>query len=140
MKVLIDTNILLDVLMNRSPFVEDSLEVWKLCETGMVSGCVSALSLANLVYIMRKQLDPAVVHEILSGLNLVFEFVDLSSDIIQKASRMEWTDFEDAVQSVTAKQNHCEYMITRNTKDFADSEVLAMTPRTWVTQVFLAEK
>lgn len=140
MKVLIDADVLLDVLMNRSPFVEDSLEVWKLSETGMVTGCVSALSLANLVYIMRKQLDPAGVHEILSELNLVFEFVDLSSDIIQKASRMEWTDFEDAVQSVTAKQNHCETMITRNTKDFVDSEVPAMTPQKWITQVFLAEE
>lgn len=58
MKLLIDANILLDVLQNRAGFVEDSSLVWKLCETGQAEGIVSALTFANLVYVMRKELGP----------------------------------------------------------------------------------
>ena len=58
MKLLIDANVLLDVLQNRAGFVEDSSLVWKLCETGQAEGIVSALTFANLVYVMRKELAP----------------------------------------------------------------------------------
>ena len=58
MRCLIDANVLLDVLANREPFVEDSSKIWKLCETEQAEGCVSALSIANLMYIMRKELSP----------------------------------------------------------------------------------
>ena len=55
MVLLIDANIILDVLLNRSEFVKDSSMIWKLCETEQAKGYVSALTFANLVYIMRKQ-------------------------------------------------------------------------------------
>ena len=57
MVLLIDANIILDVLLNRQEFVKDSSMIWKLCETGKAKGYVSALTFANLVYIMRKQLS-----------------------------------------------------------------------------------
>ena len=55
MKVLIDTNVILDVLCNRKMFVEDSLKIFKLSETKQIDGYISALSIANIIYIMRKQ-------------------------------------------------------------------------------------
>ena len=58
MKLLIDANVILDVLQNRPGFVEDSSLVWKLCETNEAVGYVSALTYANLIYIMRKELSP----------------------------------------------------------------------------------
>ena len=58
MILLIDANILLDVLMNRQDFVKDSSMIWKLCETNQAKGYISVLTIANLMYIMRKQLDP----------------------------------------------------------------------------------
>ena len=57
MKLLIDANILLDVLQNRENFVRASSMVWKLCETEQAKGYISALTFANLVYIMRKEMD-----------------------------------------------------------------------------------
>lgn len=65
MKLLIDANILLDVLQNREPHVHTSSVVWKLCEAEQAKGYVSALTFANLVYIMRKELDPKRIEEIL---------------------------------------------------------------------------
>ena len=76
MKLLIDANILLDVLQNRAIFVEDSSLVWKLCETGQTEGIVSALTFANLVYVMRKELGPEKIEEVCKLLSLIFHFAD----------------------------------------------------------------
>ena len=65
MKLLIDTNVILDVLCNRPDFVEDASKIFKLCEIKKVDGYISALSVPNIVYIMRKELDSAKIKEIL---------------------------------------------------------------------------
>src|SRR5699024_12164411 len=64
MVLLIDTNVILDVLLNRPDFVKDSSMIWKLCEAEQARGYVSALTFANLVYIMRKELDPEKIDEV----------------------------------------------------------------------------
>ena len=128
MKLLIDANILLDVLQNRKPHVQASSVVWKLCETEKAKGYVSALTFANLIYIMRKELNPKKIEEILQVLSLIFEFVDFSVSDLSHAAELKWDDFEDAVQNVTAELVHADYIITRNVKDFAKSRVIAITP------------
>jgi hypothetical protein len=72
MVLLIDANIVLDVLLNRPEFVKESSLVWKLCETEQAKGYISALTFANLVYIMRKQLTPEKIEDVLQRLGLIF--------------------------------------------------------------------
>ena len=74
MRLLIDANILLDVLQKREPYYKDSSAVWKLCETEQAKGYVSVLTFANLVYVMRRELTPSKIEEILEMLTLIFEF------------------------------------------------------------------
>ena len=128
MKLLIDANILPDVLQNREPFVEASSIIWKLCETEKAEGYVSVLTFANLVYIMRKQLDRGKIVEILRQLSLIFSFEELTPADLIRAAELQWDDFEDAVQSVTAERVCADYIITRNVRDFARSKVTAFTP------------
>jgi predicted nucleic acid-binding protein len=128
MRLLIDANIILDVLQNRAEFVEASSLIWKLCETDRATGYVSTLTFANLVYIMRKELAPDKIEEVFQKLNLIFEFADFNSEDLSKAAQLNWKDFEDAVQSVTAERIRADYIITRNVRDFADSRVVAYTP------------
>ena len=128
MKALIDGNILLDVLQNRSPHVEASAQIWKLCETDQIEGFVSALTFADLVYIMRKELTPDSIHEVLKKLAIIFRFTDLSVSDMTEAAAMQWKDYEDAIQSATAKRIHADWIITRNTRDFLKSAVPALTP------------
>ena len=128
MVLLIDANIILDVLLNRPEFVKDSAMIWKLCETEQMKGYVSALTFANLVYIMRKQLDPEKIEDVFHKLNLIFEFADFSVSDLMRAAELNWKDFEDAVQSVTAERVHADYIITRNVRDFSKSRVMAFTP------------
>ena len=128
MELLIDANIILDVLLNRPDFVKDSAMIWKLCETEQMKGYVSTLTFANLVYIMRKQLDPEKIEDVFHKLNLIFEFADFSVSDLTHAAELNWKDFEDAVQSVTAERIHADYIITRNVRDFSKSKVMAFTP------------
>ena len=135
MKLLIDANILLDVLQNREPHVQASSVVWKVCETEKAKGYVSALTFANLVYIMRKELDPKKIEETLKALSLIFEFADFNVSDLTHAAELEWDDFEDAVQSVTAERVHADYIITRNVRDFAKSKVVAFTPSELIVRI-----
>ena len=128
MVLLIDANIILDVLLNRPDYVKDSAMIWKLCETEQMKGYVSTLTFANLVYIMRKQLDPEKIEDVFHKLNLIFEFADVSVSDLTHAADLNWKDFEDAVQSVIAERIHADYIITRNVRDFSKSRVMAFTP------------
>lgn len=128
MKLLIDANVILDVLQNRTPHVKDSSAVWKLCETRQTEGFVSALTFANLIYVLRKELEPAQIEEILQKLSLIFTFTELSVSDLSSAAHLQWEDFEDALQSVTAGRIHADYIITRNVRDFLKSRVTALTP------------
>ena len=127
MKLLIDANILLDVLQNRENFVRASSMVWKLCETEQAKGYISALTFANLVYIMRKEMDAQRIEEVLHMLSLIFEFAELNDSDLFRAAALQWPDFEDAVQSVTAERIHADYIITRNVREFSRSKVIAFT-------------
>lgn len=135
MKLLIDANILLDVLQNREPHVQASSVIWKLCEADKAKGYVSALTFANLIYIMRKEMDAKKIEETLCALSLIFEFTDFSASDLTHAAELNWDDFEDAVQSVTAERVHADYIITRNVRDFAKSKVIAFTPSELIARI-----
>ena len=128
MKILLDTNVVLDVLCDREPFAADAAAVWKLCETRQVSGFLSALSVPNIVYIMRKELSPERTEQILRFLLMIFDLSALNADDLKKAAALRWADFEDALQSVTAEKENASCIVTRNKKNFADSPVPAVTP------------
>lgn len=128
MRVLIDSNIILDVLQKREPFLLASSLVWKLCEVGKIDGFVSALTFTNIVYIMRKQLSPEKIREYFAKLQLIFTFVSIEPNDLQSASDLQWADYEDALQYVTAKKLQAIYIVTRNEKDFAMSNIPAVSP------------
>lgn len=128
MKILIDTNVILDVLCNRKDFAEDSLKVFKYCETEQITGYISALSIPNIVYIMRKELDNDRIKEILTVLTSIFTVVDLRGTDLIKASDLEFWDYEDALQAVCASRTKVNYIVTRNIKDFKNSAVPAIKP------------
>lgn len=134
MRLLIDANILLDVLQNRQPYAADSAKIWKLCETAQDLGFVTALSFANLVYVMRKELDPETIEEVYRKLELIFQFTELSSKDLDKAVAMKWNDFEDALQAAAAERMNADYIITRNVRDFLHSRVMALTPAEYLAR------
>ena len=135
MRLLIDGNIILDVLQNREPHVADSAKIWKLCETDQMEGYASGLTFSNLVYIMRKELNPEKINEVFKTLGLIFRFTDLTVSDMAKAAEMQWDDFEDALQAATAERIHADNIITRNVKDFKQSRIVAFTPTEFLTRL-----
>ena len=135
MRLLIDANIVLDVLQKREPHWKDSSAVWKLCETEQAEGYISTLTFANLVYVMRKELEPAQIEDVLTKLRLIFRFADFSTADMTKAAEMAWNDFEDSVQSATAERIHADFIITRNVRDFNRSKVMAFTPTEFIARI-----
>ena len=128
MRILIDANILLDVLQNRTPFAEASSKIWKLCETEQVKGYVSALTFANLVYVMRKELGWEQISGVLQKLSAILDIEDMRAEDLRKAAALPIPDFEDALQCVCAQRIKADYIVTRNIKDFLQSKVMAVKP------------
>ena len=135
MKLLIDANILLDVLQRREPHYRDSALIWKLCEARKAEGWVSALTLANLVYVMRRELDPEQVEDVLNKLALIFQIAELTPADLRHAAELRWNDFEDALQAVTAARLHADAIITRNIRDYKKSSVIAFLPTEFLARL-----
>lgn len=128
MRVLIDTNVILDLLCNREGFSEDAAKLFKLCETQQIEGHVSALSIPNIVYILRKELDRQRTGEIIQTLSSILHIADLKGGDMMKAVVLPMDDFEDALQSVCAVRVRADFIVTRNLKDFNNSKVPAIKP------------
>lgn len=128
MKILLDTNIVLDVLADRAPFVEEAATIFKLCETRQVEGVIYALTIPNLVYVMRKELERDQISGVLQKLTAIFEVADMRAEDLRKAAALPIPDFEDALQSVCAQRIKADYIVTRNIKDFLQSKVMAVKP------------
>lgn len=140
MRLLIDTNILLDVLQMREPHFDSSFAIWGLCEYYEdTTGYISAMSPMNIAYVMRKELTPDRMQEIFITLALTFKFANIEMSDLGTAADMKWRDFEDAVQSATASRINADYIITRNTKDFENSTVKAITHEEYFSEVFSIE-
>ena len=128
MRILVDTNVILDVLCDRKAFVVDSLKVFKYCEANIITGYISALSIPNIMYIMRRELDAESAKKILNSFNTIFLIADLRETDLQKAADLSFNNYEDAVQSAGASRIKADYIVTRNTKAFKTSVVPAITP------------
>ena len=135
MKALIDANVLLDVLQKKKPYFHDSSLILKLCEIDSIEGYVSSLTIANLIYVMRKELNPEKIEEVLRQLRLIVQLTDLRVSDITDAAEMKWKDFEDAVQSTIAERIHADCIITRNVAGFKGSRIIALTPAEYLARI-----
>ena len=128
MKLFLDTNVVIDVIAAREPFVADSTAVFNLCETGKVEGIISALTLCTISYILRKYVTPGTMRTKLQQFRNVLTPVDLSVSLLDKALASSISDFEDAVQFYTAVYSEADYIITRNAKHFPSNHIPVLSP------------
>lgn len=128
MKILVDTNIFLDVILIRKPHYENSAKVWSFVSEKRMVGCISAISINNLHYILLKQKDSKSVGALIDQLLDEFNVIPLTRRIIQEARKIEEKDFEDMIQFVSARNSGCDYIVTRNVKDFPKEEVIPIEP------------
>ena len=136
MRDVIDTNVILDVLLKRSPFYEAAIEVLKLSVREDIQEFVSASAITDIYYIAYKNMrDKAVVRELLKKLLLIVSVAGVSEEEIQKALELGWKDFEDSVQYSVALLNEMNGLITRNVKDYSSSEIQVWEPNQFLELV-----
>jgi predicted nucleic acid-binding protein len=129
MNVLIDTNVLLDVLMNRKEHLDESAVIWDHAERGKINCFISAISFNNIHYIFQRNLGVAKAKKALIMLRDTFKVVSLDEKIINQSIDADWNDFEDAIQFFSAIHCDADFIVTRNLKDFRKSSVPALSPK-----------
>ena len=134
MKVLIDSNIVLDVLLNRSAFLINSKVIFDFAEQKQITGCISASAITDIFYFANKEFkDKELVYQTVEKLTFLFSIIPVTEITIAKALALRWQDFEDAVQYTAAQENGIECIITRNEIDYKTSEIRCMNPTDFIT-------
>lgn len=128
MKVLLDTNVLLDVLADRQPHFENSAAVLSLVEKKAIRGFIAAHTATTLHYLLERELGSKKASRALAALLRIVDVVAVDEDRLIHALAMGWGDFEDAVQAACAEKAQVDFLVTRNEDDFRDSSVRVLSP------------
>jgi predicted nucleic acid-binding protein len=131
-KALIDTNVILDIALNREPFFEYSSKIFDKIDDQILEGFITASSITDIYYIASKQKDKFQARKFLISLIQILEVVGVDKDIVIQALESEMSDFEDAIQVFSAKSNSIDLVITRNVADFASSGMKVFTPQEFI--------
>jgi predicted nucleic acid-binding protein len=135
MKLLVDANVILDVLLNRTPWVAESQAVWEANQQQRIQGHVVATTVTNLFYIARRLVGQSLalrgVRECLSA----FDVIAVDGAILNNAVAMGGSDFEDDVAICCAVTVGMGFIVTRDAGGFARSPVPAVSPAELVAQL-----
>lgn len=132
-KLLVDTNIVIDLLARREPFYVEAAELFSLADKRHVELSISSLTIANTSYALLRQMDSNRAKSVLRKLRLILKVLPLDDKIIGLALNDEsFSDFEDGLQYFTAIEYEQELIITRNLKDFKNSKLPTMTAKQFI--------
>lgn len=132
MKILVDTNVILDVLIKREPFYIDSAKVWTYVSEELTEGYISAISVNNLYYIVKRLKSLEIAEEFVDQLLNDFNIIELTKDILKQARTIPDLDYEDLIQYFSAVHRGCDIIITRNKKDFPAIGLKILTPKEFI--------
>jgi predicted nucleic acid-binding protein len=127
-KALLDSDVLIDFAIDREPFVVESDAVLVWCEKHPGSGVVAWHTVANFYYIVRKELGGPSTRKLIQDLLEYVDVISTGTAGIRYALTSPITDFEDAMQAAAAVSAEVDYIITRNTPDFSNSPIPAISP------------
>jgi predicted nucleic acid-binding protein len=128
MRVLFDSDVVLDLLLDRAPFVQEAAALFELHERGRLDGYVSGITVVNVFYVTRKLkgLDAArlAVGELLKAVGVC----PVDRDVLADAQRLPFSDYEDAVQHACAEAGGLDAVVTRNLEDYKNAVLPVFSP------------
>ena len=127
-RILFDTNVVLDVLLDRQPHVEASAAAWAAVETGISEGMLAAHAVTTIHYLVRKEVGNVKARRIVTAILRVFGVAAVDGAVVQEALQLPFSDFEDAVTAAAARLAGCECIVTRDPRGFRGSPVRSLTP------------
>jgi len=130
LKLAFDTNVVLDVLLDRTPFAEAARRLWAAVETRKIQGVLAAHTFTTLWYLVAQARNTASARSVVALVVRVFGVATVDEAVVRRALELEFRDFEDAVCAAAAEAAACDLVVTRNGKDFGGSPVTAVDPIT----------
>jgi len=131
-KILVDTNIVIDLLAKRDKFLTEAQELFTLSDRKKVKLYVSSLTFANTHYILSQSLKVENSRKVLRRFKVLVDVLPMDDKIIDLSLDSEFKDFEDAIQYYTALENNLEIILTRNLKDFKLSKIPVLTAKDYL--------
>ena len=132
MKILLDSDILLDFFFNREPYFTYSKEVLDLCEKKKVEGFITPVIFSNVYYLLRKNFSKETCFTFATGLMNVVDIISIDKSVVLKSLQSDFNDFEDALQNFSAESSGLKILLTRNLKDCQKSSLRIMTPENFL--------
>lgn len=136
MRVLLDTNIILDVILQRQLFFTSAVEILKMSDSGEIESFITSNSITDIFYVLRKFFTD--IDDRKKAVRHILQMVDIvsvtKSDIF-KSFELNFTDFEDALQTQCAKKIKADFIVTRNEKDFKDKSIKVISPEKFINEV-----
>ena len=127
-RLFLDTNVVLDLLGEREQFYNSAAKIATLADKGEIELIISALSYSTVYYLLSRFEDKEVVKEKIRKFKVIAVTSDLTDKIVDKGLSSKFSDFEDALQYYCAIKMDCKILITRNARDFKESEIPVLTP------------
>jgi predicted nucleic acid-binding protein len=135
-RIFVDTNIIVDLIADRRPFSKFAIELFEKAERKEVQLYTSSHSIATTHYLLKKYLEERTLREVIYNVLEYIQVIAIDQDIIKKGLKSKHKDFEDALQILCAyKIEKLDYIVTRNIKDFKDSEIPAFPPDELLTKI-----
>jgi len=128
MRVLLDTDIVLDIFADRQPFVVEASVLWLAHEQGRLEALISPITPVNVFYILRRQVGTTQARQLVGRLLATMPVCTLDQAVIQVAHALPMADFEDAVQAAAAAAAGLDALVTRNTRDYSAAPLTILTP------------
>jgi predicted nucleic acid-binding protein len=133
-RILIDTNSVIDLLARRKEFYTEAAELFSLSDKKELKLAISSLTFANTNYVLSKQKSSIKAREILRKFKVLVEIIPLDDKIIELAlSSNEFSDFEDGLQYYSALEHQIDIILTRNKKDFKNSKIPVLTAKEYLS-------
>lgn len=128
MRILFDTNIILDVLLNRKPFVNISSTLVAEAESGLIDGLLCATTITSLDYLISKASSRRQARSAIKKLLTIFSIAEVNTQVLMLALSSNFSDFEDAVQYYSAERKNSVGIVTRNAKDYKSTHLAIYSP------------
>ena len=135
MRVLFDTNVLLDVLLNRDPWVTESSAVWQANDEGQIVGHITACAITDIFYIARRSTTLETARAAVRICLEAFEVCAVNRQALEQAETLPGSDFEDNLQIACASLAGLDAILTRDKKGFTAAAMPVLTPGELLTRL-----
>ncbi|MGI8503124.1 MAG: type II toxin-antitoxin system VapC family toxin [Hassallia sp.] len=128
MRILIDTNVVLDFLQEREPFVQDAAKLFEKIDAGEIEGFIAATTITNIYYIVRKAAGIVAAQDAITQILTDLYICPVDRSVIEQAIALNFRDFEDAVQYACAIAHGLDVIVTRDVSGFVSGEIPVVSP------------